>query len=78
MRIGLFGVGHLGRIHLRCIQSIPEWDLVGIFEPDQERAGRVAEEFGVEVFSDALLTIPRTLASNAGYDAQEVLLVLCQ
>lgn len=31
---------------------------------------------GVEAFADALLVIPRTLAENAGYDAQEVLLKL--
>ena len=31
-------------------------------------------KFGVEAFADALLTIPRTLASNGGYDAQEVVL----
>jgi T-complex protein 1 subunit zeta len=31
-------------------------------------------KFGVEVFSDALLTIPRTLAENGGFDAQEVVL----
>ena len=31
-------------------------------------------KFGVKVFSDALLTIPKTLATNGGFDAQEVLL----
>lgn len=31
-------------------------------------------KFGVEVFSEALLTIPKTLAANGGYDQQEVLL----
>lgn len=31
-------------------------------------------KFGVEVFAEALLTIPRTLASNGGFDSQEVLL----
>lgn len=31
-------------------------------------------KFGVDVFADALLAIPRTLASNAGFDSQEVLL----
>lgn len=31
-------------------------------------------KFGVDVFSEALLTIPRTLASNAGFDAQDVVL----
>jgi T-complex protein 1 subunit zeta len=31
-------------------------------------------KFGVEAFADALLSIPRTLANNAGFDSQEVLL----
>lgn len=31
-------------------------------------------KFGVEAFADALLAIPRILASNAGFDSQEVLL----
>jgi len=31
-------------------------------------------KFGVEVFADALLTVPRTLADNAGFDSQDVLL----
>jgi T-complex protein 1 subunit zeta len=31
-------------------------------------------KFGVDVFAEALLTIPRTLANNGGYDAQEVVL----
>jgi len=31
-------------------------------------------KFGVDAFSEALLTIPRTLANNGGYDAQEVVL----
>ena len=31
-------------------------------------------KFGVEVFAEALLTIPRILASNAGFDQQDVVL----
>jgi T-complex protein 1 subunit zeta len=31
-------------------------------------------KFGVEAFADALLVIPKTLADNAGYDSQEVIL----
>jgi T-complex protein 1 subunit zeta len=34
-------------------------------------------KFGVDVFSNALLTIPRTLAENGGFDSQEVLLACC-
>ena len=35
LRIGVIGAGHLGRIHLRCLDSLPElWDTVGFFDPD--------------------------------------------
>ena len=37
LRIGILGAGHLGRIHLRCLQSLPEkWTLMGHFDPNSE------------------------------------------
>jgi predicted dehydrogenase len=32
MRVGLFGLGHLGKIHLRCLEETP-FQLVGIYDP---------------------------------------------
>ena len=32
------------------------------------------QKLGVMAFADALLVIPRTLAQNSGFDAQEILL----
>ena len=50
LRIGVLGAGHLGRIHLRCLQSLSEkWTLVGHFDPETEAnqtTALMAEEEG--------------------------------
>lgn len=51
-KIGLLGLGHLGKIHLRLLKEIPEWDLVGIYDIDTKLAKRVGEEFQVKVYEN--------------------------
>lgn len=41
---------------------------------EHQKSVKGKAKFGVEAFSQALLTIPRTLADNGGYDSQEVIL----
>ncbi|MEM6397226.1 MAG: Gfo/Idh/MocA family oxidoreductase [Bacteroidota bacterium] len=58
LRIGLLGVGHLGKIHLKCIRlADTHLQLVGFYDPDPEQAARVAEETGAKAFEsyEALL-----------------------
>jgi predicted dehydrogenase len=50
MRIGLAGVGHLGKIHLKCLKNIPEWEVGGIYDANPKTAEEVGQEFGVRVF----------------------------
>ncbi len=52
-KIGLFGAGHLGKIHLKLLNEIEEWDLVGFFDPNPEVAATVAEKFGIPGFESA-------------------------
>lgn len=52
VRIGLIGAGHLGKIHLRCIKDIPEFNFVGFIDPDDQNAKKVEEEYGLKRFSD--------------------------
>lgn len=53
LKIGVLGAGHLGKIHLRCIQGLAEvYDLVGFYDPHPETAQKVAEEFGIKAFDD--------------------------
>ena len=50
LRIGVLGAGHLGRIHLRCLQSLgAKWQTVGFFDPDpaaREGVAAMAKEEG--------------------------------
>jgi predicted dehydrogenase len=57
LKIGLLGVGHLGKIHLKCIQASESLELVGFYDPDPTTAQKVAETFNTKDFSsfDALL-----------------------
>ncbi|MBB4079107.1 putative dehydrogenase [Lewinella aquimaris] len=54
LKIGLIGVGHLGKIHLKCIRLAREvYDLVGVYDADAELAARIAEEYKVRAFGSA-------------------------
>ena len=48
LKIGVLGAGHLGKIHIKCIQQIPDYELCGFYDPDDENAARVEEEFGIK------------------------------
>jgi len=48
LKIGVLGAGHLGKIHLKCIQEIPTYQLIGFFDPDENNARQVEDEFGVQ------------------------------
>ncbi|MEL6652587.1 MAG: Gfo/Idh/MocA family oxidoreductase [Bacteroidota bacterium] len=49
-KIGLFGVGHLGKIHLRLLKEIDNWDLLGFYDHDPKVAEAVSEQFDVPAF----------------------------
>lgn len=49
-KIGLFGIGHLGKIHAKCIQEIVHTELIGIYDPNYEEAVKVGEELNVPVY----------------------------
>ncbi len=51
LRIGILGAGHLGKIHIKCIQQIPEYEFVGFFDPNQENAKKVAKEYNIHSFA---------------------------
>lgn len=53
LKIGILGVGHLGKIHLKCIQlADSKYELVGFFDPDDHNAQHAIEQYGVRRFSD--------------------------
>ncbi len=47
VKVGVFGVGHLGSIHLKCLGLVEQAETVGFYDPDDEAAGRAIKSFGV-------------------------------
>jgi predicted dehydrogenase len=52
LRVGVIGVGYLGRLHAQKISSFDDVVLVGVCDTDPERGKAVAEEFGTSFRTD--------------------------
>lgn len=50
LKIGVVGAGHLGKIHLRQIKEIPEYQLVGFYDSNPAAASAVSAELQVVAF----------------------------
>lgn len=50
IKIGVLGAGHLGRIHIDCIQQTNVFDLIGFYDPDPEVSAQVEEEYGIRKY----------------------------
>lgn len=48
LRIGVLGTGHLGKIHLKCIQLASEtYELIGFYDPDDRAAQQVIDTYQI-------------------------------
>ncbi len=52
LKVGVFGVGHLGKFHLNNWQQISEVELVGFYDPDDGNALPVAEKYSLKRFDN--------------------------
>lgn len=51
LKMGVMGAGHLGRIHLKLLKEIKEYQLTGFYDRDAKVCREVASEMGIPVFS---------------------------
>ena len=52
LKVGVFGVGHLGKFHLNNWKEIEGINLVGFFDPHNETATQVATDYKLKRFTD--------------------------
>lgn len=57
LKIGSFGVGHLGKFHLNNWKEIPNVEIVGFYDPSDENAQEVEEKYGLKRFTNPELLI---------------------
>jgi predicted dehydrogenase len=53
VKVGVVGVGALGRHHARLYKEIQDAGLVGVYDASPERAAEIAKEFSVPAFESA-------------------------
>ncbi len=52
LRVGVVGVGHLGKEHARILAALPDVELVGVADPNAAQAEAVARRCGTRAFAD--------------------------
>jgi predicted dehydrogenase len=53
LRVGVFGVGHLGKFHLNNWKEIENAQVVGFYDPNDENAAKVEQDYGLKRYTDA-------------------------
>jgi predicted dehydrogenase len=53
LKVGVFGVGHLGKFHLKNWEEIENVKLTGFYDPSDENANLAKKDFGLKRFKNA-------------------------
>lgn len=52
LKIGIFGVGHLGKFHLKNWKEIPGVEITGFYDPDDTNAATAESQYQVKRYTD--------------------------
>jgi len=52
LRVGVIGVGHLGRHHARLLGAMPNVELVAVVDVNAKRGAEIASQFGTSALTD--------------------------
>uniref|UniRef100_A0A7V4G8D0 Gfo/Idh/MocA family oxidoreductase n=1 Tax=Desulfobacca acetoxidans TaxID=60893 RepID=A0A7V4G8D0_9BACT len=71
LRVGVIGVGYLGRFHAEKFAALPETHLVGVADLVWERSREVAKALNTEAFADYRLLIPQVEAVSVAVTTKD-------
>ncbi len=80
LKVGIFGVGHLGKFHLNNWLEIDGVQVVGFYDPDDKNATEVSEKYNIKRYTNATSLISKVDAvdivapTNFHYDLCEMAL----
>ena len=52
LQVGVFGTGHLGKFHLNNWKEIAGVSIAGFYDPDNQIAGAVAQQYGIKRYDN--------------------------
>ena len=52
IKIGVIGAGHLGKIHLKLLNSSTKFDLIGFYDTNKETSKELSKKEGYKYFSN--------------------------
>jgi predicted dehydrogenase len=52
IKIGVLGAGHLGKIHIKILKNLPDFELVGFFDPNDDMANQTETDLSVKRFTN--------------------------
>ncbi len=81
LKIGVIGTGHMGINHVRNLSDGKQFDLIGIYDADQEHANNVAEMYGTKAYASmegllddidaVVVAVPSSLHKEVGLKVAE-------
>src|SRR3954453_20069389 len=80
LRVGVVGVGHIGKNHARLYATLPQAEFAAIFDIDNARAQQLADEFGVaaatslEDFAERVDAVSVATPTNTHFEVARALL----
>ncbi len=79
LAVGVIGVGHLGKLHVKMFKQISNCQLVGVYDVNSEQAKLTADEFGVHAFNsiDELLSNVKAVSIAATTSAHHEVAKKC-
>lgn len=64
VKVGVIGVGHLGKLHASLYKDVPDAELVGIYDTDEKKCKSIAEELKVRAFHNLVQMFEAVEAVN--------------